>query len=469
MSVKTAVKATNEAIINKVRANASLGYQERIPVVTRANLARTFEQLQNYEPLWNEFVSVLINRIGLTLFNTNSFTNKLRPLKSGAMNYGGVMQEMGANLLKGEAYDPNATNVFDAPKPDVEVNYHVINRRDVYPMRLNEDLLSEAFLNDGQLQAFMNAMLALPQQSDEWDEYLIMRGLLKKYNDIDGFANYQVPDLAASSDPEGDGKKITEMVRQVYLQTKDFYNKAYNAAGMDVTSGELILLGTPKFFARLDVNVLASAYHMDKADFFADRTIVVDDFEIPGAQCMLLDQDFYKVMDTKLKTTTIYNPRADEWVYYLHHQGIYSASRMRNAIMFSTAADNVRIGTPATVSSVAAALATPVAGNKVLEPGAQIPLAATVEYSDSTTDNAAFWVLTASGETAPDGAATTKPNVILPDTGTFVDRMGVLHIAEGAKYTSLTATAYAAADPTKLANLDLAPVDAAAQANEEAK
>ena len=162
MSVKTAVKATNEAIINKVRANASLGYQERIPVVTRANLARTLEQLQNYEPLWNEFVSVLINRIGLTLFNANSFTNKLRPLKSGAMNYGGVMQEIGANLLKGEAYDPNATNVFDAPKPDVEVNYHVINRRDVYPMRLNEDLLSEAFLNDGQLQAFMNAMLALP-------------------------------------------------------------------------------------------------------------------------------------------------------------------------------------------------------------------------------------------------------------------------------------------------------------------
>jgi hypothetical protein len=469
MAVKTAVKATNEAIINKVRANASLGYQERIPVVTRANLARTFEQLHNYEPMWNEFISVLINRIGLTLFNTNSFTNKLRPLKSGAMNYGGVMQEMGANLLKGEAYDPNATNVFDAPKPDVEVNYHVKNRRDMYPMRLNEDLLSEAFLNDGQLQAFINAMLALPQQSDEWDEYLIMRGLLKKYNDIDGFANYQVPDLATSTDPEGDGKKITEMVRQVYLQTKDFYNKAYNAAGMDVTSSELILLGTPKFFARLDVNVLASAYHMDKADFFADRTIIVDDFEIPGAQCMLLDQDFYKVTDTKLKTTTIYNPRADEWVYYLHHQGVYSASRMRNAIMFSTAADNIQIGTPAKVSSVAAALATPVTDNKVLEPGAQIPLAATVTYSDNTTDNAAFWVLTASGETAPDGTTTTKPNVILPDTGTFVDRMGVLHIAEGATYTSLTATAYAAADPTKLANLVLAPVDAAASANEEVK
>ena len=460
MATKTVVQASNADIINKVRANASLSYQERVPAVTKANLAKTLRLLQDYTPLWNEFIDVLINRIGLTLYNTNSFTNKLKPLKSGMMSYGGVMQEIGANLLTGEAYDPNATNVFDAPKPDVEVNYHMIDRRDVYPMRLNEDLLAEAFLNDGQLQAFINSMLALPEQSDEWDEYLIMRDLLRKYDEVDGFANYQVPDLNTSADPEADGKKITELIRETYLKTKDFYNTAYNAAGMQVTSGELILLGTPRFFARLDVNVLSAAYHMDKADFIADRTIVVDDFGMEGTQCMLLDQDFYKVADTKIKTTNIYNPRADEWVYYLHHWGIYSASRMRNAIKFSTAADNITVNTPATVTKVEAALATPVTGNKVLAPGADIPLKATVTYSNNQTDNAAYWVLTASTETAPDGTATTEPNVILPDTGTYVDRMGVLHIADDATYTGLTATAYASADTTKLANLVLAAADA---------
>src|SRR5699024_7687853 len=104
-------------------------------------------------------------------------------------------------------------------------------------------------------------------------------------------------------------------------------------------------------------------------DFIADRTIVVDDFGMEGTQCMLLDQDFYKVADTKIKTTNIYNPRADECVYYLHHWGIYSASRMRNAIKFSTAADNITVNTPATVTRVDAALANPVTGNKVLAPG----------------------------------------------------------------------------------------------------
>ena len=114
------LQADNAAIINKVRANASLEYQSRIPVVTQANLSKTFATLQAYQPMWNEFMDVLINRIGLTLFNQNSFTNRLKPLKSGAMNYGGMIQEIGANLLHAEAYDPNDTNVFGGEKADVE-------------------------------------------------------------------------------------------------------------------------------------------------------------------------------------------------------------------------------------------------------------------------------------------------------------------------------------------------------------
>lgn len=457
MATAKVLAADNAAIINKVRANASLQYRERIPVATQSNLAKTLSALQDFSPFWNEFIDILINRIELTLFNTNAFNNKLKPLKSGAMPHGGVVQEIGANLLDGEEYDPNATNVFDAPKPDVNVNYHVINRRNIYPMRLNEELLQEAFVNDGQLQAFVNSMLALPQQSDEWDEYLLMRNLLKMYNDKDGFANFNVPDLAASTDPEADGKKITELVREMYLTTKDFYTTAYNAAGMDVTSGELILLGTPKFFSRLDVNVLAAAYHMDKADFFADRTIIIDDFQMPGTQCMLVDENIYKVMDTKLKTTNIYNPRADEWVYYLHHWGVYSMSRMRNAIRFSTDPDNVGTVTAARqVTAVAAELAEPVTDNRVLEPGADIQLKATVTYGDGATNSNAYWVLTGSTETSPTGTTAPAPNVILPDTGTYVDRMNVLHIADGAKYDTITATAIATENQAKLASIVLA-------------
>lgn len=41
------LNASNEAIINTVRANASLEYQTRIPATTKANLAATLAMIKN--------------------------------------------------------------------------------------------------------------------------------------------------------------------------------------------------------------------------------------------------------------------------------------------------------------------------------------------------------------------------------------------------------------------------------------
>ena len=137
------VAATNAAIVNAVRNNASEQYRARIPETTDNNLTKTLALLQENSLLWNEFIQVLVQRIGLTLFRTNSFENRLKPFKTGAMAYGGVVQEIGANLIKAKAYDPNDTNVFGADKPDVKAIYHSVNRRDRYDLRLNEDMLEE--------------------------------------------------------------------------------------------------------------------------------------------------------------------------------------------------------------------------------------------------------------------------------------------------------------------------------------
>ena len=86
---------------------------------------------------------------------------------------------------------------------------------------------------------------------------------------------------------------------------KNFYNTKYNNAGMQVTSDDLVLAGTPRFFANFDVSVLAAAFNMDKANFLADRTVVIDDFNIPGTDVALMDRDFYVCTDTKIKSASI--------------------------------------------------------------------------------------------------------------------------------------------------------------------
>ena len=441
------VAATNAAIINAVRNNASEQYRARIPETTDNNLTKTLALLQENSLLWNEFIQVLVQRIGLTLFRTNSFENRLKPFKTGAMAYGGVVQEIGANLIKAKAYDPNDTNVFGADQPDVKAIYHSVNRRDRYDLRLNEDMLEEAFVQDGQLSAFINSLLALPQQSDENDEYLIMRDILRKVHDSEGMATMRVPDMFATDITADEkrvaGEGIAAALREHYLQMKNFYNTKYNNAGMQVTSDELVVLGTPRFFANFDVSVLAAAFNMDKANFIADRTVVIDEFNIPGVDVALLDRDFYVCTDTKIKSASIYNPATLDLDYYYHHWGVYSASPMRNALLLSTVEESNITAAPArTVTAVKVTVA-PGTDSKVVEPGAKIALDTKVTYSDSSTDGRAYTIIT--GQTAADAAAGVW-NVVLPDTGTYIDRMGVLHVSENSKYTSITVTAISNVD-----------------------
>lgn len=452
------VAATNAAIINAVRNNASEQYRARIPEITDNNLTKTLALLQENSLLWNEFIQVLVQRIGLTLFRTNSFENRLKPFKTGAMTYGGVVQEIGANLIKAKAYDPNDTNVFGAEKPDVKSIYHSVNRRDRYDLRLNEDMLEEAFVQDGQLSAFINSLLSLPQQSDENDEYLIMRDILRKVHDSEGMATIRVPDMFQpdinADEKRVAGETIAAVLREHYLQMKNFYNTKYNNAGMQVTSDDLVLVGTPRFFANFDVSVLAAAYNMDKANFISDRTVVIDNFNIPGTDVALIDRDFYVCTDTKIKSASIYNPATLDLDYYYHHWGVYSASPMRNALLLSTIKEsNIKAAPVRTVSTVKVKLHNLVTDNKVVEPGAEIALDTVVTYSDESTDGRAYTIIT--GQTAADAAAGVW-NVVLPDTGTYIDRMGVLHISENSKYTAITVTAISNADNTKSDNIVLA-------------
>ena len=447
---------TNAEVLNMVRSEASESYKERIPAATRGNIARIFETLDAYYPIMNEFCDLLVNRIGLTVFQANSFRNSLAPLKRGEQQFGGVIQEIQTGLIQAEHYDPNNTNPFGAPKPDIEVNYYTMNRQDVYSMRYNRDQLRQAFVNDGGLSSMINDILATPLKSDQWDEYLIMRNLIKGAHDTWSMPTVQVPDIATANDKEAAGKEIAVAMREHYLMMRDFIKTQYNPKHMPVSSDELIILGTPTFFAYFDVEVLASAFHLDRTNFIADRTIVVDDFDIAGAQAVLIDASAYLCADNLVANDTIYNPRTRDWISYLHHWGTYALSDMRNMLLFSsTEEDNLGPVTSKTVTSVSLALTQTVANNAVLEAGAEIELTPKVTYSDTSTDEAVFYLITDLSATAPTDTSAPTPNVISPDTDTYVDDQNVLHVSRNSTYEALNITAYAAANNTKLANLEL--------------
>ena len=72
------LNASNVDILNRIRKSASLEYKDRVPVATQANLARTARTIRDYPVLWNEFIDILVNRIGLMLFNAYQFKSSHR-------------------------------------------------------------------------------------------------------------------------------------------------------------------------------------------------------------------------------------------------------------------------------------------------------------------------------------------------------------------------------------------------------
>lgn len=448
------LEASNEEILNAVRAAASAEYRERVPAATRANITKTAKLIHEYQPLWNEFYTTLLDRIGLVVFNNNQFTNRLAPFKK-SLSYGAMVQESSANLITAESYNEEKNvDPFAAQKPELFTDYHVKNRADTYGIRINEALLYEAVLSEGELSAYLNGIYRLPSQSAEWDEYCIMRDLFGVAQQASPFYNVQVADIVSSSDKEADAKALVTAIRTMYLTAKGFYSRDYNAAGVDAAANDFILLTTPAVSATNDVYSLAAAFNMERAEWFADRVVVIDEFPagLAGTQALLVDEDAFQCYDILNKSASIYNPRNDSLYQYLHARGIYSLSRQRPIIRFSTAADSGASLVSKTVNSVTVT-ATPA---QIVETADAVTYQLTpkVAYSDGSSDADAYGVIVSAYPANSAGAAST---VFLPDTGTYIDRNNLLHVAPseaGApKYTSIKVLYYATRDASKMGDV----------------
>src|SRR6478609_7829471 len=152
----------NSAILDAVRGIASTDYARRIPAADVAGVAATIENLTRPENRqWmNEFIDVLVNRIGMTIAKSNSWTNPLAPFKRGMLSYGNTIEEIQTGLLQAHGYDPDRDymekTLFGRERPEVQVNFHTINRQDFYKVTINDALLKRAFLDPSGLSGFIN-------------------------------------------------------------------------------------------------------------------------------------------------------------------------------------------------------------------------------------------------------------------------------------------------------------------------
>lgn len=441
------LRATNREICQAIWNDASQEYQHRIPNPDQGDIAEQFNRLfdRQYKPQLNEFVDALVNRIGDVVFRSKSWSNPWAKFKRGMLNYGDTIEEVATGLVKAKRFDPNCVN--DNPfKPapfDAWANYHSINRQDQYRIEVRESMLRRAFVDENGLSTFVNQVMNIPYVSDEVDEFLIMRNLLAEVGKRDGFYKVQAPNVMGITDPTSlrqAGEKITILLRSI-LGRLGFMSGQYNSTGVPTFTkpDEAVLIATPEFFATLDVTVLAQAFNVSEAQINAGQVVLTDTLGIDGAQAALVDESFFLCADTYIGYESIYNPAGRNWFYYLNHDGIYSASLMANAILYTTEPGTIVTVPDIDVTEVTVSLAPLSDGTAVTfaERGGVVRMLADVagtvdpEEPGYMVDQAVAWTITAT-----DG----KPL----RAGTYIDAEGVLHVDCKEPNNAVTVTATSA-------------------------
>ena len=325
-------------VLNSIRLNASTDYQERIPAATRENISTIGYALQTYTPLYNEFSTALLCKIGKTLLETKMFKNGLARFKSGTILTQQDVEEIFVSMAKSEgAYDAEGSNPLGRRSVnDTKVAYHRMNRQDKYVVSIGDLDFVRVFRSEATLDAYITAKINALYSGANRDEFLCMVNLLGTY---DGYCEYEVEQMGVQDSAvnrEDTAKAFVKTVRKAIMDCTLECSTQFNKAGVETWANkeDLVLLVHKDILAEVDVEVLAKAFNMGKTDF--EVSIIPMPHFGEKALCygLLIDKDFFRVWDTLSHMEPQRNADGLFTNYFYHVHQIISCSPFKTAIAF---------------------------------------------------------------------------------------------------------------------------------------
>ena len=434
------VELTNNAveILNALRNSASINYQKYVPYATGTadNFKQIGQVIMDEPSIQNEFLNMLAQRIVKTIVTSKSYQNPLKRFKKGELEYGEIIENIFVELIKAFKYDVAAseTNWMKRERPDVRTAFHVMNYQKFYKTSIQQFQLNRAFLNAGEVMSFINSIVAQFVTSIEYDEFQVMKYMIARAI-LRG-------DMFVTSISAVSPANIHAIVETIKKTSNDwqFMNTKYNIAGVHNHSekSEQTMIVNTAFDASMDVNVLASAFNMDKVQFTGKRVLIDgfgtfdtdrldmlfedDDTYVPltsdemtalnAIPAIMVDDSWFMIYDNLLKMTTMENGEGLYRQYWYHTWKTFSINPFAQATVFVPA-------TPA-VSAVTVSPST-----ATVEAGDVVQLTATVTATNfapqsvnwSTTSEEA--TVDATGRVVIADDATLAEDIVIKATSTF--------------------------------------------------
>lgn len=451
------LSASSEEILNAIRNSASANYKNYVPVasISQDNIREIGLVIMNDAVLQNEFLSALVNRIGRVIVTSKLYSNPWAKFKKGIMEYGETIEEVFVNIAKPFEYDPAVSETLFMKReiPDVRAAFHVLNYQKFYKATIQREQLRQAFLSWQGVTDLIAKIVDSMYTAANYDEFQVMKYLIGKH-----ILNGQLKAVQVASVSSANMKSIVGTIKGT-SNNFEFMSNKYNLAGVQnytLKDNQYIIVNSD-FDAVMDVEVLASAFNMDKADFMGHR-VLVDSFgsidndrlallfanepnytaltsaeltALDAIPAVIVDGDWFMIYDNMNQFTEDYNGEGLYWQYWYHAWKTFSISPFANAAVFVPGAPSI---TSVTVSPETA----------VLMPGQSLLLSATVVTANFAS-KAVNWTATVSGEADPEnisisplGVLTVSPDI---DAGTEIT-VTATSVFDSSKTDTATITIY---------------------------
>ena len=341
---------------NFIRANSTEAFVNVVPAATKDNIQTISNILFNdaYQPMLNEFVTNLINRIALTIVRNKSFNNPLAIFKKGSVPLGTDIQDIYENPAEAEAYEYSNTamaKLLTITDPDTHVAYYRRNRKDLYTKTITREGLQGAFVSWEKFEDYISAITTSLYSGNYISEFNYTKQLIDGAYDNGKVIVETVNAVTDASSAKAFVKKARALYSKLKFPSSNYnaYSKFSGAKGTITTwtdENRIVLIVKSDVMAEVDVEVLAAAFNIDSAKLMG-RIVEVDSFENDEIQAVLCDEAWLQIYDNVLRFDEFYNARVMAWNEYLHAWGTFAICPFANAVVLATAQPK-----PATAISV---------------------------------------------------------------------------------------------------------------------
>ena len=315
----------------------------------------------------NQFLGALVNRVARAEYTSRAFRSPLAKLKKGILEFGETVEEIFVEIQRGvqrrESIVSEQTNPFTPNIPDVKTAFHLSNLRARYETTIRNVDLRKAFLNFSGVDDLIARIVEKVYTEHNYDEFLMTKYVLAR-RALERINASKDENLGLTSPSDEQLAKGILKTARKFAKLLPIIKTEYNIAGVHThtPTDALVCFLTADAGSNIDVNALAGAFNMEKAEFVG-RIIDVDTFSfttdeiaricaITGINtnafpitedemsvlekipCILADENLLQIYDTiEPRFTEQYNAADDYWNYFLHIDQVFSTSPFMNIVV----------------------------------------------------------------------------------------------------------------------------------------